>query len=94
MAPPCPTTEKSFTSQQVAEMRLRLSTRRRTTWRRQFPSEIAPEGIALDHGGSKLYIANGASNDVSVVDLKSRKELNRIKVGDGPWGIAVVTAAK
>ncbi|PYK09946.1 MAG: hypothetical protein DME61_04985 [Verrucomicrobia bacterium] len=70
------------------------STRRRTTWRRQFPSEIAPEEIALDHGGSKLYIANGASNDVSVVDLKSRKELNRIKVGDGPWGIAVVTAAK
>jgi len=27
---------------------------------------------------------------VSVVDLKSRKELRRIKVGDGPWGIAIV----
>jgi YVTN family beta-propeller protein len=47
-------------------------------------------GIALDPSGSKLYTANGASNDVSVVDLKSRKELRRIKVGDGPWGIAVV----
>ena len=47
-------------------------------------------GIALDPSGSKLYTANGASNDVSVVDLKSRKELRRIKVGDGPWGIATV----
>src|SRR5262249_17024404 len=51
-------------------------------------------GIALDPSGTKLYTANGASNDVSVVDLKSRKELRRIKVGDGPWGIAVVTVAK
>ena len=47
--------------------------------------------IALDPSGSKLYTANGASNDVSVVDLKSRKELRRIKVGDGPWGIAIVS---
>ena len=47
-------------------------------------------GIALDPTASKLYTANGASNDVSVVDLKARKELRRIKVGDGPWGIAVV----
>jgi YVTN family beta-propeller protein len=51
-------------------------------------------GIALDPNGAKLYTANGASNDVSVVDLKSRKELRRIKVGDGPWGIAIVNAAK
>src|SRR5204863_9915541 len=48
-------------------------------------------GIALDPAGSKLYSANGASNDVSVVELKSRKELRRIKVGDGPWGIAIVS---
>jgi YVTN family beta-propeller protein len=51
-------------------------------------------GIALDPSGTKLYTANGASNDVSVVDVKSRKELRRIKVGDGPWGIAIVNAAK
>lgn len=50
-------------------------------------------GIALDPSGTKLYTANGASNDISVVDLKSRKELRRIKVGDGPWGIAVVPKA-
>src|SRR6266478_1865356 len=51
-------------------------------------------GIALDPSGTKLYTANGASNDVSVVDLRSRKELRRIKVGDGPWGVAVVNLAK
>jgi YVTN family beta-propeller protein len=42
----------------------------------------------------KNRAANGASNDVSVIDLKSRKELRRIKVGDGPWGVAIVNAAK
>jgi YVTN family beta-propeller protein len=47
-------------------------------------------GIAFDLSRTKLYTANDASNDVSVVDLKSRKELRRIKVGDGPWGIAIV----
>lgn len=46
-------------------------------------------GIALSPDGSKIYTANGASNDVSVADVKARKELKRIKVGDGPWGIAV-----
>ncbi|HEV2715052.1 MAG TPA: hypothetical protein VGU64_07270, partial [Terriglobales bacterium] len=50
--------------------------------------------IALDPSGTKLYTANGASNDVSIVDLKSRKELRRIKAGDGPWGIAIVNGAK
>jgi len=42
----------------------------------------------------KTFPFNGASNDVSVVDVKSRKELRRIKVCDGPWGIAIVNAAK
>ena len=46
--------------------------------------------IALSPDGKKLYTANGASNDVSVVDLAARKELKRVKVGDGPWGIAIV----
>jgi len=26
--------------------------------------------------------------------VKSRKELRRVKVGDGPWGIAIVSVAK
>ena len=44
--------------------------------------------------GSQRYTDNGASNDVSVVDLESRKELHRIKVGDGSWGVAIVGGAK
>jgi len=40
---------------------------------------------------SRIYTANGALDDVSVVDVKSRKELHRIRVGDYPWCIAVVT---
>jgi YVTN family beta-propeller protein len=51
-------------------------------------------GIAVSPDGSRLYTANGASDDVSVVDLKTRKELKRIKVGGGPWGIAVLNARK
>jgi len=51
-------------------------------------------GIALNPDGSKLYTANGGSDDVSVVDVKARKELKRIKVGSGPWGIAIVSVTK
>jgi YVTN family beta-propeller protein len=51
------------------------------------PNNVSSEFHA---SGSKRYTANGASNDVSVVDLKSRKELRRIKVDDGPWGVAIV----
>jgi len=46
-------------------------------------------GIPLDPNASKLCIANGAANDVSIVDVKSRKELRRVKLGDDPWGIAI-----
>jgi YVTN family beta-propeller protein len=41
-----------------------------------------------------LYIANGASNDVSVIALKSSKEVRRIKVGDGPSDITSVGGGK
>jgi YVTN family beta-propeller protein len=46
-------------------------------------------GLALSPDGQKLYTANGASNDVSVIDVRARKELKRIKGGDGPWWITV-----
>jgi YVTN family beta-propeller protein len=47
-------------------------------------------GIALSPDGKKLYAANGASDDVSVIDIVARKEIKRVKVGAGPRGIAVV----
>jgi YVTN family beta-propeller protein len=36
-----------------------------------------------------LYSANGPSDDVSVVDLSSEKEVARIKSPGSPWGVAV-----
>jgi YVTN family beta-propeller protein len=37
-----------------------------------------------------LLSANGPSNDVSVVDLSTDKEVARVKVGERPWGITAV----
>ena len=52
-----------------------------------------PGGIALSPDGKFLFSANGPSNDVSVVDLATNKEIARVKAGDSPWGIAIVPAA-
>ena len=48
-----------------------------------------PWGIALSADGSRLYTANGPSNDVSVVDTATLKVIKKIPVGKSPWGIAV-----
>ncbi|TMQ67841.1 MAG: hypothetical protein E6K80_14890 [Candidatus Eisenbacteria bacterium] len=48
--------------------------------------------MALSPDGRLLYVANGPSNDVSVVDVAARREIRRIPVGQGPWGVAVVRA--
>ncbi len=47
-----------------------------------------PWGIALSPDGSRLYTANGFSNDVSVVDTRALKVIATIPAGDGPWGVA------
>ncbi|HEV8658581.1 MAG TPA: hypothetical protein VGS96_08120 [Thermoanaerobaculia bacterium] len=41
--------------------------------------------------GRKLYVANNLSNDVSVIDTANDRVVKTIRVGDGPWGIAVAT---
>jgi YVTN family beta-propeller protein len=46
--------------------------------------------VAITPDGRKLFTANGPSNDVSVVDLESEKEIGRIKAGQSPWGVTVV----
>jgi YVTN family beta-propeller protein len=45
---------------------------------------LSPDWITLTPDGKKAYVANAASNSVSVVDLKSMKELMRIPVGQVP----------
>ena len=40
--------------------------------------------------GKFLFSANGPSNDISVVDLASEKEIQRIPAGESPWGVTIV----
>jgi YVTN family beta-propeller protein len=48
-----------------------------------------PWGMALSKDGSRLYTANGPSNDVTVVDTATLKVIKKIAVGQSPWGIAL-----
>jgi YVTN family beta-propeller protein len=47
--------------------------------------------MVLSPDGKFLYTANGPSNDVSVVDLATNKEIARVAAGASPWSVAVVT---
>ena len=51
-----------------------------------------PWGIGLSPDDEDLFTANGPSGDVSIVDVASRMVKTKIKVGHGPWGLAVVPA--
>jgi YVTN family beta-propeller protein len=42
--------------------------------------------------GRTLYVANGPSNDVAVVDVSEWRVRRRIAVGRSPWGVAVAPA--
>jgi len=44
--------------------------------------------------GHTLFVANGPSDDLSVVDTRSGREIARVVVGTGPWGVAVVAEPK
>jgi YVTN family beta-propeller protein len=48
-----------------------------------------PWGIGLTSDGRKLYTANGASDDVSVVDTTLLKVIATVPVGTGPWGLTM-----
>jgi YVTN family beta-propeller protein len=48
-----------------------------------------PWGIALSKDGSRLYTANGPSNDVSIVDTATLKVVKKIPAGKSPWGVTL-----
>lgn len=45
---------------------------------------LAPDWVTLTPDGKKAYVANAGSNSVSVVDIRSMKEITRIPVGQVP----------
>lgn len=40
--------------------------------------------VSIGHDGTKAYVANTVTNDVSVVDIKTMKEVARVPVGEAP----------
>jgi YVTN family beta-propeller protein len=39
--------------------------------------------------GKKLYVANGLTNDMTIIDVESLKPEISVPVGRLPWGVAV-----
>jgi YVTN family beta-propeller protein len=44
----------------------------------------APDWVTISPDGKDAYVANAGSNNVSVVDIKSMKEITKIPVGQVP----------
>lgn len=53
------------------------------------PVHKQPVALALDPNGDLAYVANSASNSISVVDLKARREIAQIGVGEEPVAVQV-----
>lgn len=53
------------------------------------PAGSAPHGIVVDGKGKYVYVTNLLSNDLSVIEVASGKEIARIPVGKMPNGVSV-----
>ena len=49
----------------------------------------SPSGLAINPTGTRLYVSNGGSNTVSVVDPTTNLEITKVTVGLQPSGLAV-----
>ena len=54
----------------------------------EFAVGTEPRGCALS--GTRLYVTNFTEGTVAVVDTKSKKVVDKVKVGGNPYGITVV----
>lgn len=50
---------------------------------------VAPHGVVVSPDGKRAYITNLLSDDISVIDTATDKELTKIKVGRMPNGISL-----
>jgi YVTN family beta-propeller protein len=53
------------------------------------PIGNVPVGLAVTPDGSTVYVANNASNTVSVINTGTNTVTTTIPGGSGPWGVAV-----
>jgi YVTN family beta-propeller protein len=53
------------------------------------PEGSRPERVRVAPNGRKVYVSNGRSGTVSVIDSHSYELLDSIKVGTRPWGIVI-----
>jgi len=45
--------------------------------------------MAITPDGKKLYVANGRSNSVSIIDTETNQKINDVTVGELPWGVVI-----
>jgi PQQ-dependent catabolism-associated beta-propeller protein len=57
---------------------------------RTWPVGLRAWNIALSPDESRLYTADGLDGSMSVIDLKTGKELAPVKLGGKPWGVVSV----
>lgn len=50
---------------------------------------LAPHGVVVDKAGTFVYVTNLLSEDVSIIDTSTNKEVARIPVGKMPNGISI-----
>jgi YVTN family beta-propeller protein len=53
------------------------------------PEGSRPERVRVAPNGRKVYVSNGRSGTVSVLDSHTYEVLDAIKVGTRPWGIVI-----
>jgi YVTN family beta-propeller protein len=46
-------------------------------------------GVAFNPAGTRAYVANNGSNDVTVINTATETAIANVTVGTGPWGVAV-----
>ena len=46
-------------------------------------------GLGMSRDEKTLYVANGFGDDVTVIDLATRKAVISIPVGRIPWGVVI-----
>ena len=49
----------------------------------------SPSAIAINPAGTRLYVSNGGSSTVSVINTATNIEITRVTVGWQPSGLAV-----